>query len=101
MFSEYEREFSTTHNRLINGLLKHGLEFNNFIKRDGENIVLLTSCDDVVIISSSGSVELVSENTNPYEPNDTGNHAWTLWANDEDKEVDFLISTITRVTGDD
>lgn len=95
-------QLSPAHTRLAKGLLAKGLTYNGSVKRGGKFMMELKSgCSEVIFHADSGSVELFTENINPYEPYDDGNHEWTVWPDDPDEEVDTMVGVITRITGDD
>lgn len=99
-FESVRHEYSPAHGRLINNLLAKDLTFSGFVSRDGERITTITATCGEVIISSSGQVELFTENLDPYEPYDCGYHSWFL-PNEDIDEADMFASFILRMTGDD
>lgn len=102
-FEALRPALSTSHAHLINSLLGKGLTFAGSVRKgkEGGHVITMKAVCGEVTIDTSGQVELFTENINPYEPYDTGYHAWTLWADDETSDADELVNIITRITGDD
>lgn len=100
-FEDIRADTAPAHARLIDGLLSKGLTFSGTGTKEGEVCIEVKSVDDEIVISPSGKVELFTDNLNPYEPYDTGYHVWNVAPDEDDREVDLVISWITRITGDD
>lgn len=100
-FEDIRAETAPAHARLIDGLLSKGMTFSGTGKKAGETCIEVKDVTDEVVISPSGLVELFTENIDPYEPYDTGYHSWFVPADEEDREVDLMVNTIARITGND
>jgi hypothetical protein len=99
-FESVRHEYSPAHARFIEALLAKGLRFSGSVIQNGERFSTITATCGEVLISSKGTIELFTENINPYEPYDSGYHQWTLW-DDDSEEADMLAGSILRMTGDD
>lgn len=99
-FESVRDTYSPAHLCLVESLLSKGMTFKGIVTSDLENVSTVTATCGEVIISSMGQVELYTENLDPYEPYDCGYHSWFLADEDMD-DARMLVSTITRMTGDD
>jgi hypothetical protein len=100
-FEEVRSLLLPSHERLISALIGKGMRFAGSVTKDESLVITVTAVCGEVTVDTSGQVELFTENINPYEPYDSGYHAWTLWPEYDTSDADELVGIITRITGDD